>query len=462
MYNLERRRLLTTTLSGAAIAFALVAFAACSDPGLSSATDSTEPDAVGDELRWRRCGNGVCSPSETCSTCPADCGTCRPPSSPDASAGDAAVPVGASGAAYPRFPSPSVATTGLHYYVATTGSDSNTGKDAQHAWRTIQHAATSITTGASGVTVHVAPGDYTGAVTVSLSGSSFNAPVRFQSDVRWGARLDAGGAGIAWGMNGAYQEMVGFDIRNAAQLGIAYKASHVRVLANRVHDLASNACNSQGGAAIDTDSYAVTDAEVDDNVIFAIGPGGGNTKCNTVQGIYFATADNKAYNNLCSNVSGSCISTWHGATHLTLVNNTVMNSQSSGIVVGCGDSGCTLHDNSYVANNISVNNGAYGIQETGVTGTNNRYVNNLIFGNVYFGRPVGITLQNGLTASGTIAADPLFVNDTRSVTTGDYHLKPNSPAVDKGTSTNAWPFDFDGVARPSGAAFDLGAFEWHP
>jgi hypothetical protein len=384
---------------------------------------------------------------------------------------DAAGDAGNGRSTYPVYPAPSVATTGLAFYVsASTGDDGNAGTQA-HPWRTLQHAASAITAGATGVTVHVLPGSYSGGVEVDLAGASFTAPVRFLSEVQWGAKLDGMGANPIWLMNGAYQEVVGFDVTSStpSALGILYNASHVRVLENRVHDLASNACDSNGGAAIDTDSYSVTDAEVDNNVVFNIGPGSGTSLCSTVQGIYFATPQNKAYNNLCSSISGNGISSWHGATRLVLVNNTVVHTMDSGILIGCGDSACVLHDDSYVANNIVMGTGGFGIQEEGSTGKQNQYANNLVFGN----KSGGLSLQNGLAGVGTLTADPMFANDTGTVATGDYHLKAVfplagctaatcSPAIDTGTSMNTVPFDFDGYPRPYNGLFDVGAYEAHP
>jgi hypothetical protein len=58
-----------------------------------------------------------------------------------------------------------------------------------------------------------------------------------------------------------------------------------------------------------------------------------------------------------------------------------------------------------------------------------------------------------------VAADPAFVNPD----VFDFHLRAGSPAIDAGMNTGI-AADFDGNARPQGAAFDLGAFEYlkHP
>jgi uncharacterized protein (TIGR03437 family) len=57
--------------------------------------------------------------------------------------------------------------------------------------------------------------------------------------------------------------------------------------------------------------------------------------------------------------------------------------------------------------------------------------------------------------SGAITGDPMFVNAAG----GDFHLQATSPAVDQGTATDL-AIDFDGLLRPQGTAFDLGAFEY--
>ena len=60
------------------------------------------------------------------------------------------------------------------------------------------------------------------------------------------------------------------------------------------------------------------------------------------------------------------------------------------------------------------------------------------------------------TGTGNISVVPLYVNPS----SGDYHLQSNSPCIDTGTSTNAPATDFDGVTRPQGAGFDMGAYEY--
>src|SRR5689334_18512333 len=74
--------------------------------------------------------------------------------------------------------------TGTTYYVATTGSDSNSGAPSS-PWATITHAAANVSAGA---TVTVAPGVYNGNVTTNVSGTAA-ARIRFISEVQFGARI---------------------------------------------------------------------------------------------------------------------------------------------------------------------------------------------------------------------------------------------------------------------------------
>ncbi len=54
-----------------------------------------------------------------------------------------------------------------------------------------------------------------------------------------------------------------------------------------------------------------------------------------------------------------------------------------------------------------------------------------------------------------IDADPLFVG------LFDYHLSAGSPCIDTGTDAGVYT-DIDGQSRPSGAGYDMGAYEFLP
>jgi hypothetical protein len=59
-------------------------------------------------------------------------------------------------------------------------------------------------------------------------------------------------------------------------------------------------------------------------------------------------------------------------------------------------------------------------------------------------------------AAGNVSGDPKF-----AAYPGDLHLTAESKVcIDKGTSEGAPPTDADAVARPQGAGFDIGAYEY--
>jgi hypothetical protein len=61
-----------------------------------------------------------------------------------------------------------------------------------------------------------------------------------------------------------------------------------------------------------------------------------------------------------------------------------------------------------------------------------------------------------------IVGDPKFYAIADGTAgSGDWHLQPNSPAIDAGTSLISYfTTDLDGVPRPQGSAWDMGAYEW--
>jgi hypothetical protein len=85
--------------------------------------------------------------------------------------------------------------------------------------------------------------------------------------------------------------------------------------------------------------------------------------------------------------------------------------------------------NAIVRNNISYNNG-----------TN------------YRDSGIGTTVSNNL-----FGTNPQFV----SVGSADFHLQSTSPAKDAGMTMAVVTTDKDGIARPKGNAFDIGAYEFN-
>ncbi|MFS2016025.1 choice-of-anchor Q domain-containing protein [Massilia sp. CT11-108] len=339
-------------------------------------------------------------------------------------------------------------------YVSTTGSDSNPGTQTAP----VKSIARADALASAGTVIHVAAGTYrvsapaldNAGIKTSKSGTA-TARIKFVSDVKWGAKIIVSGTGITWDSRGSYVDIDGFDISGSGRHGILAAGANLTMTNNFIHDLTiSGGCNGSGGAAIDT--YGpVGGVAIDRNVVRNIGASMIG-KCNTVQGIYIANANNVVTNNLVSGVAMAGIQQWHGATASTIVNNTVFRSKD-GILLGQGDAGTTTGSaNNYVANNVVYDNTTYGIVELGKMAGNNRYVNNLV-------AKSGTAMRVAGSVSGTISSDPLFVA-YQANGTGNYRLSSSSPAIDRGTSTSAPRVDLMLVARPRGAAVDIGAYEF--
>ncbi|HEY0580962.1 MAG TPA: right-handed parallel beta-helix repeat-containing protein, partial [Chloroflexota bacterium] len=300
--------------------------------------------------------------------------------------------------------------------------------------RTIQHAADSAT---PGTTVHVSPGTYHDRVRSAVSGTAGN-PIRFVSDVSWGARLRTAGAQFAWDNTADWVIIEGFDIGGDGSVGIESVGSHVQIVGNHVHDISGPRCDQNGGAGIDHGGYASGANDIVGNLVHDIGDTG--SRCATIQGIYDSTQGGRIQNNIVYRTPAWGIHTWHAARRLIIANNLVFNNGLGGILVGAGDApGGVTADGFLVTNNIVLDN-PRGIVESGNTGCN-QYVANLLFRN-----GIDASLKNGNLAAQSVSDDPRFV-DYRSDGGGDYHLQATSPAIAAGTDQGAPGSDFEGAPR---------------
>jgi hypothetical protein len=349
------------------------------------------------------------------------------------------------------------ATTASTYnlYVATNGSDSNTGTQAK-PFKTITKAAAAAK---AGTTVHVAAGTYSGNVTTKTSGTA-SARIRFVSDTKWGAKIVGSGSEAMWTNNGNYVDITGFDITGPGRLGILNYASNTLVSNNHIHNLTlSGGCTGSGGAGVVNATYTGSNGDMIGNVVHDIGKPGA---CNGVQGLYSSNKGGKIMNNVVYRVSSYGIHLWHAATDVTIANNTVFANGSSGmgggIVIGVGDSpGGVQLKNTKVFNNIVYNNPRGGIQQYCYSGQSCIGSGNSVANNLVSGSSSAVVMKVG-SATGTIGGDPKFVSYNPTAT-GDYRLQSGSPAINKGLAASAPTTDILGVARPKGGAVDLGAYE---
>ena len=311
-------------------------------------------------------------------------------------------------------------------YVSPKGNDANDGSFS-HPWATIQHADA---VAGPGDTVIVLNGIYRGDVVLASSGAP-GKPITYKAQNRWKAKLVGTGSGAGStviGVNGGYIVIQDFDITgsNANGVILAYSgsiASHNQAIGNYVHDMVVP-CNSESGTAIETgggDNYSgISHNDMIGNLVVNITAYGGCPGGHQASGLFAETPYSVIANNVVIN-AGYGIQSWHAASNVAIIGNTLVNNLRS-ITVGAGDSpyGKT-NDYSLVQHNIVYNSASTAIAETGKTGPHNRYVDNLVYGG-----DTSISLKNGLKATGTINADPKFINNTGAAD-GNYELQANSP-----------------------------------
>jgi hypothetical protein len=343
-------------------------------------------------------------------------------------------------------------STTYKLYVSPNGNDSASGS-ATAPFRTLARAARSTR---PGTTVFVAPGTYTGNLKTTIHGSA-SARIYYVSTTKWGAKIvPVSGSTVkaAWDNRGNYVDIVGFHVDGTNSRwtsGIYNGGSYDVIRGNWVHHIArATTCNSGGGSAIGVDSYYHgVKSDVIGNLVHDIGPAG----CRYVQGIYISTSGT-VKNNVAYRVAEAAIHLWHDAKDVIITNNTVTTSHT-GIVVGGGDfyftsGGAT---NVQVYSNIVYDN-AMGISEQGRTGTSNSYRNNLVYQNSTY----NWRLLNGLQHSGTVTSNPLFVGYARTGTP-NLRLTTSSPAIGRGSPTNALSYDFLERPRTTSTGFDIGAYQ---
>jgi hypothetical protein len=160
----------------------------------------------------------------------------------------------------------------------------------------------------------------------------------------------------------------------------------------------------------------------------------------------------KFYNNLAYNNDtwGIFINAWHDDSilkHGRVINNTFYNN-GDGIYIGD-----EIFEDLVVRNNICSRNEQAQLVNTSETKHRNQeheieVDHNLIDGfrswwcEIYGDQPV--------------VGDPGFMDPSL----GDFHLKQNSPAIDRGSPVEAPNYDFEGDTRPGGSGYDLGIDEY--
>jgi hypothetical protein len=164
--------------------------------------------------------------------------------------------------------------------------------------------------------------------------------------------------------------------------------------------------------------------------------------------------------------------------NIKIYNNIAYNNTLNGISVSeNGDASTKPMKNIYIVNNTFYNNGTSNwggcVSLENADADDVVIRNNICSQNVYYQILIensgnNVTIDHNLIDGyrgyedtetyGTdyVEGEPLFL----SASGADFHLQQNSPAIDKGSSSDAPGDDYEGNVRPYGNGYDIGAYEY--
>jgi len=273
-------------------------------------------------------------------------------------------------------------------------------------------------------------------------------------------RSDSGGGGIAignWSTNPIFDNCI-IEGNTASYGGGVYMwyASHPRF--NNC-EIKGNSATSYGGGlyAVNCCVPNLTRCVISDNTA---GSNGGGIYSGWYGWFYMDTCT--VVRNSAGSMGGGAFAGYYGdvnAWNTIFADNTA--TTGGGVCVVSSNSEATLRNCTVTGNTASEGGGFYSNSEV------MRYHidNSIIYGNStlpVLATPViidqfsitGSDIEGGYPGAGNINADPLFVNPAG----GDYHLSAGSPCIDVLTSGTG--SDIDGMPRPLGAGYDMGADEF--
>jgi hypothetical protein len=321
-----------------------------------------------------------------------------------------------------------------------------------------------------------------GAIVMLNRGGTGSALVTFKARNKWGAKLDGQNNRAVNGFQfGAvnYIRIEGFEIYGVGNGGSGgasgieiYSGGHdSQIVANHIHDvgkMCTDTTNGQNGIFVEQPNVTIERNLIHDIGRFALGENGCNPATpyyqNNDHGIYMDGAvdgssipgasgtvvkNNIFYNNK----RGWSIQVYPGTiSRMKIYNNTFAfeNPYREGHII-IGSSGS---DNE-IKNNIFYDPKGSAIYFYTGTQTNMVVSNNLTYNcTISSGSAIGVTFTNNINSSVGLA----FLN----LSLFDFHLTLLSPALDIGQNLADVTEDFDGIPRPQGAGYDVGAYEFLP
>jgi Right handed beta helix region len=394
---------------------------------------------------------------------------------------------------------------GQIYYVDPNGSDTSGDGSPGKSWASIRFAATQVQ---AGDTLLINPGIYGGGILVEADGTA-SEPITFRANGEGVIIEGSGGERDAFFIdNSDYIIVEGITIQHAERAGLRISWSdHVSVRGCTFAD------NGRWGLFTDFSNYTLVEesesygAALEHGIYISnssdyptirhnrlhhnqscglhmngdISMGGdGVISSGLIEG-------NIIYEN---GIGGGSGINMDGVTDTIIRNNLLYNNHASGISLYQIDGG-TGSQNNLVLNNTIVMpaDGRWAVNIPDVNDTNNQLFNNILYNHHSWRGSIAIAIPalDGFTSDYNVVVDRFSADDGNSLLTfsewqtlgydthsliaapvqlfvnasaGDYHLKPGSPAIDRGIGLSDVTDDLEGHPRPAGTAYDLGAYEF--
>lgn len=372
------------------------------------------------------------------------------------------------------------------YYVATNGSDSNPGTEAQ-PFATIQKG---IDVAYAGDTVIVKDGTYayTGSQDeywniFKRNGTAGNY-ITIKSQNLYGAVLDGNNLaycsfGMAYDTGLSYIQVEGFEMKNNRWAAIKTNTingnipHHITIIRNKIHDMGIvGYTGSYGNGTALITPAASYDFIFDSNIVYNMGRKTYTTWLDQV--IYLAGYNHTISNNIFFRNdgylwTGACISIEAGYSPNTdghdikIVNNTFCGQQLArdGHITLCWAYDKQLY-NLYIANNIfyDVTYAPIWVWDGAGRSLGDVTVRNNLTTASYLTSTCGGSLWPG---TGMIASNNLLNTDPQFVDAANrnYRLRSTSPALSWAYQNDAPGHDIDQLNRPQGTGSDVGAYEYN-